>query len=225
MKKTLFYLFPVFLSALLIFGSAFAEDWQPPSRFRKQYSSETRDFQSIKEKDINLAISIHHAGSTSHSDKSFLSLDMKRLKREAEMELFRNNAYENPSSPNTVAVVKMAFDEFTFLKEFKRFLDGMEAKVEHYRRKFKLKGEVGLAEQSPTGTSDSAGENSENTLRGTSESARFFLNLMPERISWHLSYDLDSNCLKGEVEIGNHFVIEGNWGSDSDVRAMLTFPF
>ena len=225
MKKTLFYLFPVFLSALLIFGSAFAEDWELPSRFRKQYSSETRDFQSINEKDINLAISIHHAGSTSHSGKSFLSLDMKRLKRESEMELLYNNAYENPSSPNISAVIKMAFDEFPYLNKFKRFLDGVEVKVENYRRKFKLKGELGLAEQSPTGTSDSTGENSENTLRSRSESAKFSLNLMPERISWHLSYDLDSNCLKGEVEIGNHFVIEGNWGSDSDVRAMFTFPF
>jgi len=48
---------------------------------------------------------------------------------------------------------------------------------------------------------------------------------MPERISWHLSSDLDSNYLKGELEIGNHFLIEGNWGPDSSVKAMVTFPF
>ena len=88
MKKTLFYFFLVFLSALLIYGVAFAEDWQLRSCFRKQGISETGDFKPIEGKDTNVAVSIHHTGSTIHSGNYFLSLDLGRLKREAGMEVF-----------------------------------------------------------------------------------------------------------------------------------------
>ena len=223
MKKTLLYLFLMLQSPFLISGFALAEDW--PSPFQKQYSSEPPDFQSSEEKEINVAISIHNPVSARHLRKRFVTLDMKHLKREAEMERLYNTANEQSKSPNIVAVFRMAFDEFKYLKELRRILDGVEAKVENYQYKLKLKGEVGFAEQHHTATSDRTGDHSETSMVRGTESEKRFSHRLPARISWHLSYDLDSNYLKGELEIGNHFFIKANWGSDSDVRAVVTFPF
>jgi hypothetical protein len=141
-------------------------------------------------------------------------LDLGRLKREAGMEVIFNNAYENPTSPNVITVFKMVLDEFTYFKGLKRFLDGVETEIETYRRKYKIKGEVGFAKQNHIDTSNSVGRYSDKTIS----------NLFPKRISWHFSSDLSSNYLKGEVNLGNYFAIEGNWGSDSDIKVMFTFP-
>ena len=215
MKKNLLYFFIVLLSALLIDGIAFSEDRQPRYNFREQDISEIGNFKPIEGKDTNIAVSIHHTGSTIHSGKYFLSLDLNSLRREAEMEVIYKNACENPISLNVVAVLKMVLDECTYLKGLKSYLDSVETKVEEYRRKYKLRGELGFAEQDHNETSDSASQYSEN----------IFSNLLPKRISWSLSSDLNSNYLKGEVNIGNYFSIKANWGSDSYVRAMFTFPF
>lgn len=214
MKKNLLYFFLVLLSALLIDGIAFSENRQPRYNFREQDISEIGNFKPIKGKDTNLAVSIHHTGSTIHSGKYFLSLNLNSLRREAEMEVIYKNACENPISLNVVDVLKMVLDECTYLKGLKSYLDSVETKVEEYSRKYKFRGELVFAEQDHNETSDSASQYSEN----------IFSNLLPKRISWSLSSDLNSNYLKGEVNIGNYFFIEANWGSDSYVRAMFTFP-
>ena len=214
MRKTLFYIFILILNALFINNITIAEDRQLRSGFREQDISATGDFKPIEVKDTNVAVSIHHTGSTLHSNNFFLSLDLGRLKRESGMEVIFNDAYENPTSPNFIAVFKMVLDEFSYFKGLKRFLDGVETEIETYRRKYKLKGEVGFAKQHHIDTSNSTGRYTE----------KIFSNLFPERISWHLSSDLSSNYLKGEVNLGNYFVIEGNWGSNSDIKVMFTFP-
>ena len=225
MKKIVFYLFPVLLNALLICGPAFAKDLQPSFLFGEQYNPGKRSFQSTEEKDVDLAISFHHAGSKYPGKRNLVSRDMIRLRSDSEMELLYNHACENSSSPNIIAVFKMAFQEFAYFKKFKEFLDGFEEKVEDYSRKYKLKGEVGIDDHAPPGTSGSTVQNTEKKSRTTSESVKSFMNSTPQKISWQLSFDLDSNYLKGELAIGNHFLIEGNYGSHSDVKAVVTFPF
>jgi hypothetical protein len=214
MRKTLFYIFIVLLIALLIYRIASAEDRQLRSGFWEQDISATGDFKPIATKDNHAGVSIHHTVSTIRSGNYLLSLDLGRLKREAGMEVIFNNAYENPTSPNVIAVFQLVLHEFTYFKGLKRFLDSVETEVEMYRRKYKLKGEVGFTKQHHIETSNSANPYPEN----------IFSNLFPKRISWHFSSDLSSNYLKGEVNIGNYFVIEGNWGNESDIKLMLTFP-
>ena len=140
MKKTLFYLPIVFLSTLLIYRIAYSEDLQLGYDFSRQDTSEIGDFNSIKWHDVNTAVSTHHTDSKIQSGNYFLSMDFASLKREVEMEVIYKNAYENPTSPNVVAVFKMVLNEFDYLKGLKSFWDGVETKVEEYRRKYKLKG-------------------------------------------------------------------------------------
>ena len=131
------------------------------------------------------------------------------------MELLYKNASENPTSMNAVSVLKLAVDEITYFKGLKYFLDSVEIKVEKYMRKYKFQGEIGFAKQYQIETSESAGKYS-----GIVNSI-----FLPKKISWHFSSDLSSNYLRGEVNLGNYFVFEGNWGYDSDVKAMFNFPF
>lgn len=225
MKTTLFHLSIVLTGALLTFGAAFAEDGRLQSGFSHQGISEKGSSMPIERKDTNVAVSIHHSGSTTYSKNYFLPLDLARLRREVEMDIFFQNAYENPTSPNILIVFKMVLDEFTILKGLKRFLERLETEVENYRQKYKLKGEVDFAEPFYIDLSNSTSPYSEKTMRSMLESENSFPNLMPKKISWHFSSDLGSNYLKGEIKLGNHFYVEGNWGSDSDVKAMFTLPF
>ena len=117
MKKSLINIFPALVSALFIFGVAFADDRQLSSCYVDPNIPETVDFNPIEGKDANIAVSIHHTGSTDHSGNYSLSLDLGRLKREAEREVFCENAYENPSSPDTVTIFKMVLTSFLTSKD------------------------------------------------------------------------------------------------------------
>lgn len=225
MKNTLLYFSIVLLSTPLTTGVAFSEDCRGQSSFNNQSTSDSGHIISSQRKGTNPVVSVLHRGSTTYSCNHLLSLDLGRLKREAEMDIAFKHTYETPTSPNLLIVFKMVLDEFTIFKGIKRFLDRIETQVDNYRRKYKLKGEVGFVEPHYTHPYSGPIQYSRNQPRSMLVSETGFSSFMPKKISWRFDSDLSSTYLQGEVKLGNHFYIEGNWGSDSDVKAMISLPF
>lgn len=83
--------------------------------------------------------------------------------------------------------------------------------IDGFARRMKLNGKINLSKA----TMD----------KNITGKASFASGMLPDNFEWKIGADPGSNYLNGKLKIGKNIIIQGSFGSESDIKALLVFPF
>lgn len=130
---------------------------------------------------------------------------------------------------DTYTVLKLAVEEMPFLGGLKDMVGLAEKKIGGYARKMRLTGKIDFSQE----TSQNPDFEKENNVQfgiaiQKEEQAKpdsVFKKFMPPELGWNINFVIPDPAVKGVLDLGQHFSVEGKYGKEKELKALFTFSF
>lgn len=132
-------------------------------------------------------------------------------------------------SADAFVLIKSAADEYRFLRWLGASIRNSEEVLDEYATRFRLKGNIVLAEDSEQGLRTrkeiQVGGDIKTAASNRRRSSDSRFRWLPDSFSWNLGMDMTTAKITSRFDIGKVFCIEAAMGSDTRVNALIEFPF
>lgn len=131
--------------------------------------------------------------------------------------------------PEPTELIELVIKEFDIFKGLKETFDIAEARMDHYVRKLKLKGEIDFRKN----VSDEWRIDQNLRFDGgmmvrmkdAAGKSQALNMMMPDRIDWSFKSNFSGKYLIGEFEVGEHLFLEGSLGKEGGCAMRFSFAF